>query len=204
MLLSLHLALQALGFADTPDGELVDMYMATRNERYFGELYRRYSPKVFGKCLTMLGNDAEAHDAVQDVFERVLTRIGGFRQDAQFGTWLFSITNNHCIDRLRRRKRRRVVTTEISDEHLPDEGGDDADDNWLEEQSPEAIRYILERLSELDRAALVLMYMDDMSVREIAAHLDLQESATKMRLKRARDRARKHYLAWPGRQAYLV
>ena len=194
MLLSLHLALQALSFADTSDGELVSGYLATRDERCFAELYRRYSPRVYSKCVTMLDNRAEANDAVQDVFERVLLRIGSFRADAKFGTWLFSITNNHCIDRLRRRKRLRAKRGTLPEHAEVAAVVEDVD--WLEEQSPAAIRHILTELSEMDRAALVLMYMDELSVAQISETLNLGVSATKMRLKRARDRARGIYDRW--------
>ena len=193
MLLSLHLALQALGFSDMEDSELVELYLVSRGDRYFGELYRRYSPKVYGKCITMLNNEAEAADAVQDIFEKVLLRIGSFRQDSKFGTWLFTITNNYCIDLLRKRKRLRGkvgAMPEIDIEDIVEEA------DWLQDQSPAAIRHILDNLSELDRAALVLMYMDELSVKEIAVQMGLQESATKMRLKRARQRAKRIYDVW--------
>ena len=203
MLLTLQLALQALGMSDTPDGELVDMFRATRGERYFGELYRRYSPRVYAKCLTMLGGEAEARDAVQDIFERALRRIGGFRAEAKFSTWLYAITNNHCIDRLRLRERRRAREEALPENDLltaagPADGTDAATGgvDWLEEQSPEAIAYILERLGELDRAALVLRYMDGLSTADLATTLGLGESAAKMRLKRARDRALVIYRTW--------
>jgi len=193
MLLSLHLALQALGFSDVEDSELVELYLLSRGDRYFGELYRRYSPKVYGKCITMLNNEAEAADAVQDIFEKVLLRIGSFRRDSKFGTWLFTITNNYCIDLLRKRKRLRNKVGDMPEADVEDIV-EEAD--WLQEQSPAAIRHILENLSELDRVALVLMYMDELSVKEIAVQMGLQESATKMRLKRARQRAKKIYQEW--------
>lgn len=208
MLLTLQLALQALGMADSPDGELVEMFVATRGDRYFGELYRRYGPRVYAKCLTMLGDEAEARDAVQDVFERALRRIGGFRREAKFSTWLYAIANNHCIDRLRARERRRAREAALPDDDAlgeadarPAPGGGGAD--WLEAQSPEAIAHILARLGELDRAALVLRYMDGLSTRDLAATLGVGESAAKMRLKRARDRALVIYRAWAAaRNAY--
>lgn len=200
MLLSLHLALQALGFSDTSDGELVELYMATRGERYFAELYRRYSPKVYGKCVVMLSSDVEASDAVQDIFEKVLLRIGGFRRDAKFGTWLFTITNNHCIDRLRSRKRLKSKQADFPEVDFPDEI---EEDDWLMEQSPEAIKHILSELGEGDRTALILMYMDELSVKEIAETLDIQESATKMRLKRAREKALKIYKIWAENKEFV-
>ena len=202
MLLTLQLALQALGMADSPDGELVEMFVATRADRYFGELYRRYGPRVYARCLTMLGDEAEARDAVQDVFERALRRVGGFRRDAKFSTWLYAIANNHCIDRLRARERRRAREAALPDDDAlgeagahPAPGGDDGGD-WLEEQTPEAIAHILAHLGELDRAALVLRYMDGLSTRDLAAALGVGESAAKMRLKRARGRALAIYRAW--------
>ncbi|MFK8058403.1 MAG: RNA polymerase sigma factor [Saprospiraceae bacterium] len=197
MLLSLHLALQALSFSDVEDAELVELYLVTRGDRYFGELYRRYSPKVYGKCITMLNNEAEAADAVQDIFERVLLRIGSFRQDSKFGTWLFTITNNFCIDVLRKRKRLRGKVGEMPDIDIEDVV---EESDWLQEQSPLAIRHILDNLPELDRVALVLMYMDELSVKEIAVQMGLQESATKMRLKRARQRAKNIYDVWKSDQ----
>lgn len=204
MLLSVHLALQALGFSETSDTELVDLYLATRGERYFAELYRRYSTRVYGKCLTMLNDSHEAHDAVQEVFERVLLRVGSFKRNASFSTWLFAITNNHCIDRLRKRNRARAKLSSVPVEDVELGAEVDEGPDWLEEQSPAAIRHILAELGELDRAALVLMYMDDLSVREIAATLQLGESATKMRLKRARARARKIYDLWRVRSQFAA
>ena len=204
MLLSLQIALAALRLTDTTDAELVELYQATQNERYFAELYRRYGPKVYARCRTLLSDGEEAHDAVQEVFVRVLRKIGTFRAEAAFGTWLYRIASNHCLDRLRRRKRRRERPTEsetlepMAERARAEEA--DPEGDWLAAQTPAAIKYILAQLSETDRTALLLMYMEEMSVEEIAATLDLKASATKMRLKRARDRAHQHYTVYRERQ----
>ena len=208
MLLSLQIALTALRLTDTTDVELVELYQATQNERYFAELYRRYGPKVYARCRTLLGDGEEAHDAVQEVFERVLRKIGTFRAEAAFGTWLYRIASNHCLDRLRKRRRRREQATEAEKlepmaeaalARAADEQGD-----WLREQTPAAIKHILAQLSESDRTALLLKYMEEMSVEEMSEALDLKASATKMRLKRARERAYVHYLDYRRRQNALA
>ena len=203
MLLSLQIALAALRLTDTTDAELLELYQTTQGERYFAELYRRYGPKVYARCRTLLGDGDEAHDAVQEVFERVLRKIGTFRAEAAFGTWLYRIASNHCLDRLRKRKRRRERPTETEAleplaERARAEEADEARD-WLAQQTPAAIKYILGQLSESDRTALLLMYMEELSVEEISAALDLKTSATKMRLKRARDRAHGHYQTYRKR-----
>ncbi len=199
MLLSFQILLAALNYGDSSDAELVELYLATRGERYFAELYRRYGSKVYAKCVGMLGDRDEASDATQEVFVRVLARVGSFRSESAFGTWVYSIANNHCIDRLRKRQRDRRHVAEVDDLDdraerivLPEAGADD----WLAQQSVAAIEHILSEIGEIDRAVLVMMYMDELSVLEIATALGLQESATKMRLSRARQRARVVYDRW--------
>ena len=204
MLLSLQIALAALRLTDTTDDELLELYRATRDERYFAELYRRYGPKVYARCLTLLSDEHEAHDAAQEVFVRVLRKLGSFRGESAFGTWLYRVASNHCLDRLRRRARRRERPTEAEilepmAEHAAEEA---TGDDWLARQTPAAIEYILARLSEADRRVLLLMYMEELSVEGIAETLDLKSSAVKMRLKRARDRARGHYDAYRQENVY--
>ncbi len=191
MLLSLQLALAALRFTDTTDRELVDLYLLTHSERYFAELYRRFGAKVYARCRTLLGDEHEAHDAVQEIFERVLHKLAAFRGDSSFSTWVYTISSNHCLDRLRKRRRRRERPTEAEVlEPLVEQQETVAELDWLELQGAEAIKYILAHLPAADSALLELKYMDDLSVQEIGEALDLQPSATKMRLSRARTRAR--------------
>lgn len=208
MLLSLQIALTALRLTDTTDVELIELYQASHSERYFAELYRRYGPKVYARCRTLLTDEHEAHDATQEVFERVLRKIGTFRAEAAFGTWLYRVASNHCLDRLRRRRRRLERPTELETlEPLVERAAAsaaDPEEDWLARQTPAAIKYILEALSEVDRQALLLMYMEELSVEEIGATLGLKPSATKMRLKRARDRAYDHYCVYRERQRLTI
>ena len=148
-------------------------------------------------AISIVKNEIDSKDVVQNAFIRVFKSLRTFRQDSKFGTWLFTITNNHCIDLLRKRKRLRGKVGEMPEVEVA-EVVEETD--WLQDQSPKAIRHILDNLSELDRVALVLMYMDEMSVKEIAAQMGLQESATKMRLKRARQRAKDIYDVWKADQ----
>ena len=198
MLLSLQLALQAWEFDATSDEELVALYLTTRGDRYFGELYRRYSPKVYARSFSMLGSQAEANDAVQDVFEKVLMRIASFRRESSFSTWLYAVTRSHCIDRLRQRQRLLKRQGELPEEELLSIPEDPGDQDWLLVQTPDAIAYLLENLSELDRSVLVLRYMEELDVQAIAEVLDVKQSAAKMRLMRARQRAKSIYQHWRG------
>ncbi|WP_127144428.1 sigma-70 family RNA polymerase sigma factor [Pelagibacterium montanilacus] len=79
--------------------------VALRDRAAFRELYRHSSAKLFGVSLRILKSQAEAEDAVQDVFVKIWQRAGSYRPDAAAPmTWLIAIARNHAIDELRRRR----------------------------------------------------------------------------------------------------
>lgn len=69
-------------------------------------LYRRYGDLVLGRCRTLLGSDADAQEACQEIFLRVHRYSASFRGDASPSTFLFRVTTNHCLNVLRTRRRR--------------------------------------------------------------------------------------------------
>lgn len=78
---------------------------AAQDRAAFGDLYRQTSSKLMGVLLRILGNRAEAEEALQEVFTRVWLRAGRFDPAKGAGiTWLVALARNHAIDRLRSRK----------------------------------------------------------------------------------------------------
>src|ERR1043166_3510973 len=63
----------------------------------FADLYERYNRMVFGLCLRMTGNVWEAEDLTQDIFIQLLRKVGTFRGEAQFSTWLYRLTINQVL-----------------------------------------------------------------------------------------------------------
>jgi len=70
------------------------------------DLYRRYGDLVLGRCRSLLHNDADAQEAMQEVFLRVWRYRDGFRGEASPTTYLFKVTTTTCLNRLRTRRRR--------------------------------------------------------------------------------------------------
>jgi RNA polymerase sigma factor (sigma-70 family) len=79
-------------------------------------LYRTYGSVVFRRARALLGSEAEASDAVQDVFIRVLRSFREFRGESSPMTWLYRITTNLCLNRLRDRRRRADLHQELAPE----------------------------------------------------------------------------------------
>lgn len=132
----------------TPEGisELISR-VSLRDRAAFDALYASTSAKLFGVCLRVLGNRTEAEDALQDIYVKIWNKADRF---AVAGTspisWLVAVARNHCIDRLRARKR---VSTDL------DEASDIAEPSANPEQSAIAAgeaRRLIDCLDQLDAA----------------------------------------------------
>ena len=84
----------------------------------FEELFKLHIGKVFAVCLRMTGNTAEAEDLSQEVFIQVFRKLGTFRGESAFSTWLYRLTVNHVLMYFRKSRRRREQLTE--DGELPE------------------------------------------------------------------------------------
>lgn len=78
----------------------------------FEELYHRHFRRVYSLCLRMLGNPTEAEDMTQEVFTHLYNKIGSFRGESAFTTWLHRLTVNQVLMYFRRRKSRPEQITE--------------------------------------------------------------------------------------------
>lgn len=86
------------------DSRLLELFADTGKSDYFGVLYTRYIPLIYGVCLKYLGDRAAAEDAVMQIFEEVMPKVGRFYV-REFRTWIHSVAKNHCLQKLRTRKR---------------------------------------------------------------------------------------------------
>ncbi|MBR9919874.1 MAG: RNA polymerase sigma factor [Bacteroidetes bacterium] len=174
------------------DIELIQRYMETQESAYFDLLYDRYSTKVYAKCISLLKDETRAQDAVQDIFTKIFLNLSKFSERSKFSTWVYSITYNYCIDLIRRgKKHQKLFTDEV--ENPPDVVEDEIPDKELLEMEIDRLQAVLEELPPGDKAVLLMKYQQELQIREIAKVLDKTESAIKMKIKRAKERARKIY-----------
>jgi RNA polymerase sigma-70 factor (ECF subfamily) len=135
----------------------------TRIERAEVEsLYRRYGPAVFRRAHALLGREADAHDAVQDVFVRVLHSYGQFRHESSPMTWLYRVTTNLCLNRMRDTRRRAELLRQQDPEQTVA--------GVRLELSPD-VRDLLRSVPEEVAAAAVYHHVDGMTHEEIAGLL---------------------------------
>lgn len=154
-------------------------------------LYLRYAGNVYGYARSIVRNDYDAEDVVQQVFTRMLTAIQNYEQrSVPFSAWLLRITHNMAIDYLRRR-------TPICEEPEKAVVEEPRMDSFEAGQLRDALRDALAELPELQREIVVLRHLGGLSPREIADRLGRSEDSVHGLHHRAR-RALKLALAEAG------
>lgn len=177
---------------DLTDSELISLYLRDQNTVYFTQLYNRYKGKVFAKCISMLADEGLARDATQDIFIKVLLNLSRFTEQSSFSTWVYSITYNYCIDMIRRKKKVPLIFTEDIGK-VSKETEAEIPDSVLLEMKQERLAKVLEHLPPGDKAILMMKYIDDLQIRDIGDILGKSESAIKMQIMRAKQKAQSIY-----------
>jgi len=155
------------------------------NMAAFTQMVETFQRPVFNLCYRMLGDAAEAEDAAQETFLRAYRSIKRYDNSRPFPTWLMSIAAHYCIDQIRKRRMNIVPIEDLGYMELSDETpGPEQSLGRSEEQR--MVHGLLNELTPVDRAAVVMYYWYDFSYEEIAEALSLTESAVKSRLHRAR------------------
>ena len=175
--------------AGTPDAELARL-VAGGNTAAFELLMRRHNRMLFRTARAILRDDAEAEDALQEAYLQAYKAIGGFRAEAKLSTWLARIVANQALMRLRKRTRRGDVLP-LHPTAEPDIGMDTDMPKTPEQETQRGqIRKLLEAqidsLPDAYRAVFMLRAVEELSVEETAAVLQIPEATVRTRLFRAR------------------
>src|SRR5271156_2175010 len=96
------------------------------NQAAFEQLVRSYDQAVLRLAARLTGSESEAQDVHQEAFLRVYKKLDGFRFECSFGTWIYRIVTNVCLDHLRRKQaRKNIHATGITDDNLLNQLTDD-------------------------------------------------------------------------------
>lgn len=152
-------------------------------------LHRRYGGMVRRRAMALLGRKDLVEDVTQDVFVRVIENLERFRGESSPVTWLYRITTNLCLDRLRQRARRRPVelTEELEHALAFDQRSPTAESRVA---SREQLADLLRRSDQQTLQIFVHAFMDEMSQEEIAAAIGVSRKTVWTKLDRLRKRLR--------------
>jgi RNA polymerase sigma-70 factor, ECF subfamily len=164
------------------------------------ELAERYGSRIFQLAMRYMKNREDAEEVVQDVLMKVYRKVDHFRGDAALSSWIYRITFNTAMSRLRTSKQARAADQERDRAIAAAEaGGEDRastrqqadwsrmpDEELLRLQLRDAVATAIAELPEIYRAPLVLRDIEGLSTEEASTRLHLKDQTLKSRLHRGR------------------
>ena len=178
----------------TPDGELVKR-VAAHDHEAFRVLMKRHNQMLYRAARSILKNEPEAEDAVQEAYLQAYRAMGDFRGDAKVSTWLVRIVVNESITRLHKHARRAEIIRLDGDEHQDQHSSENSMNDSppelperaaLRSETRKLLEAKIDQLPDAFRTVFVLRAVEEMTVEETAAVLGIPEPTVRTRFFRAK------------------
>ena len=176
----------------TPEAELISR-AAGGDGVAFEAIMRRHNQLLFRTARSIVQNDAEAEDVVQDAYLRAWRALGNYRAESKLSTWLVRITTNEALGRLRRKSAQIIPLEAAMTPHeseartaLTDEPERSPEQSMMRVQMRKLLEARIDLLPEAFRTVFMLRAIEEMSVEEIAEALEIPEATVRTRFFRAR------------------
>lgn len=162
------------------------------DSKSFEELIERYSRKAYGLAFRLVGNAEDAEEALQDVFTQVHRKAGEFQGKSQFSSWLYRVTVNSCLMKLRKRKQEKaqpledVLPSYRNTMSLRQDEREEGDRATFIFELKTALEEAIQTLPEEYKPVFILRDVDGLSSSEVGTLLGISIPAVKSRLHRSR------------------
>ncbi|MGA3266776.1 MAG: RNA polymerase sigma factor [Verrucomicrobiota bacterium] len=143
-------------------------------------LFRRYQLPLYVYVFELVHHEQTSLDVVQETFIAAVRHLGSLRDNAKFGSWLFGIAHQKCIQHWRRQGREEIPSDELGE--LPDEPENSPDELLIQSEQEAEFMNLLNRLPLPQRSVLLLHFVEDFSLEEIARITGTPVGTVKSRL----------------------
>jgi len=180
------------------DIELLEKYKTSGDSVYFGEFFKRYTHLVLGVCLKYLHDEEASKDAVMQIFEKLLQDISK-QSITNFKNWLYTVSKNHCLMELRKKKN-----------IVPLDGFEESEETSVEFelnlhliQREEELIYLQEAMSALNeeqRICIELFYIQEKCYKEVAELTGYSMNQVKSNIQNGKRNLKNHFLQHHGKK----
>ncbi|RWF73923.1 MAG: RNA polymerase sigma factor [Mesorhizobium sp.] len=159
----------------------------------FRTIIKMHNQRLYRIARSVVRNDSEAEDIVQEAYVRAFAQLGDFRGESSLATWLSRIVINEALGRLRKRRRTVAMPQSLQAEIIkfPLNPSDDPERTMAQRQILELVERATDRLPDVYRTVFVARVIEGLSIDETAELLDVRPETVKTRLHRARALVRK-------------
>jgi len=150
--------------AEISNDDLLQLFIEGGDIAYFGELYRRYIPLLYGLCLKYLNDKEAANDAVMDIYSNLPEKVIHY-EIKNFNSWLYSVAKNHCLQV--QRKDKQTIFVKIEDAYVEYEDFFTQIDKAQTQEEISALEYCITTLNEEQQKSIQLFFYEEKSYLDI-------------------------------------
>lgn len=156
----------------------------------FEQIVRTYEKQVLALAMQVVQNEQDAQDVAQDVFITLYRKIGMFRFESGFFSWLYRIVMNTSFNYTKSRKHHEFLTNEEDDDNYYAVADDETDGFTESEDFQSQLKTALNRLPDKQRTVFIMRHSQQLKIKEIADILDVGDGTVKKYLFRATEKLR--------------
>jgi len=157
-------------YSDISDSELISLYKLNENKEIVGELYKRYTKFVFLISMKYLKNEDESQDSVMQIFENLFSDLLNHKIN-NFKSWLYMVTRNHCLMKLRKNQKNLKNQQELkkdTENFMENDINSHLLNNDEKTDKENAVHLAINQLNKEQKECVVLFYVEKKSYSEIS------------------------------------
>lgn len=150
------------------DLELIAKYKETEDIKHVAELFQRYTSLIVGTSYKYLKNTEDAQDAMMEIFEELLPKLQ-VHDVSNFKSWLYSLTRNHCLMKLRKRKG--IIEVDLEEEKFENKFMESPSFEHLDSEAPtetDLLQDALKQLKDHQKTCVEMFFLKEMSYKQVA------------------------------------
>lgn len=191
-----------LNYKELNDEKLASLYVNDRDDDAYNEIVNRYGEKIFRLAMRITKNPESAEEVLQNVFVKLIEKLGTFREESKLATWIYTVSSNEAFMFLRSKNKSSFKEISVEEFNSKDNGsayeglqikydGFGPDDSAINAQQQEILERAISELHEEYRIVFQLRDVEGLSNQQAADVLGLSLPAVKSRILRARTQLKK-------------
>ena len=196
-----------LNYKALKDEELASLYVNNRDDDAYNEIVNRYGEKIFRLAMRITKNPESAEEVLQNVFVKLIEKLGTFREESKLATWIYTVSSNEAFMYLRTKNKKSSKEISVEEFNNNDNGsafegllikyeGNGPDESVIKLQEQEILENAIGELPEEYRIVFQLRDVEGLSNQQTADVLGLTLPAVKSRILRARNQLKKKLAAY--------
>ena len=158
-----------------------------KQEEIFKIIVNDFQDKIYRLCWIYVQNDSECDDLLQEIYIKIWRNLKNIKNQSAWGTWIYRVTVNTCIDFLRKKKRCNTTQIENVDYERITDSEKDIEDKLIESEKLQILQNCIQKLTEIEKI-IVALYLEELKYSEIAEIIGISEKNVSVKISRIKNK----------------